>query len=344
MSEASSKFSSLKRQFERLIDEASMQSVSREVDQLASKVKTLPGEIEEVRGRGYAFRSYLENKADVLQEHWSDIRRRVQRAIDREVEELREDVDEAETMVERGERVEDDEERLEGIVDRIEGVVDRLEARVDAASRRLRGMYETLKSDTDDTERQLSQIKWVCDMKDEASFEFLAGESVFLAAEAEWAQSGNKKEDPDGILFLTDQRLVFEQKEKVGKRFGFFGGKDVQELELDVPLHQIEKVDSENKGFFGGRDMLYFTMREGPHSTLTIELKGSADNDFWLKQINRMATGEVDDERAIPADPELIEKLRNAPTQCHVCGATLPMITAGQMQVECEYCGSVIRL
>ena len=57
-----------------------------------------------------------------------------------------------------------------------------------------------------------------------------------------------------------------------------------------------------------------------------------------------MISGDVSNERAIEPDPELVERLRKAPTECHVCGGTLPQIVAGQNQVECRYCGSVVRV
>jgi len=344
MSESVEKFESAKDRFNDTMRDANLDSITREVSNLGASVQKMPAEIEEVRSRGYAFRSYLENKAEVFQEHWEDIKRRVTRAVDREVEELREDVDTAENQIEQGERYAAHPEKLERIIDQIEGAVERLESRVEGAVERLESMYETLKRDVDSTYRQLTQVKWYLDMKDEASFDFMQGESVFLVAKAEWVKTGKGKEDPDGLLFLTDQRLVFEQKEKTGKRLGMFGGKHTQEVELDIPLHHVESVEAENKGMFGGKDMLHFTMKDGPHAKVTIEVKGSADNDFWVKQINRMAAGEVDDERAIEPDKEMVERLRNAPTECHVCGATLPMLMAGQTQVECAYCGAVVRL
>jgi len=344
MSESVEQFADAKDRFNDTMRDANLESISREVSDLSTSVQKLPSEIEEVRSRGYAFRSYLENKAEVFEKNWDEIKRRVMRAVDKEVEELREDVDEAEKQIEQGERYADLPDKLDRIIDGVEGAVDRLESRVEGAVERLQGMYETLKTDVDSTYVQLTQVKWYLDMKDEASFDFMQGESVFLVAKAEWVETGKKKDDPDGLLFLTDQRLVFEQKEKTGKRLGMFGGKKVQEVELDIPLHHVESVEAENKGMFGGKDMLHFTMKDGPHSKITIEVKGSANNDFWVKQINRMAAGDVNDERAIEPDEEMVERLRNAPTECHVCGATLPMLMAGQTQVECQYCGAVIRL
>jgi hypothetical protein len=65
---------------------------------------------------------------------------------------------------------------------------------------------------------------------------------------------------------------------------------------------------------------------------------------LWAQEINRMRNGEVTNERAIPPDPELIEKLKNAPTECPQCGGMLPRIVAGQTEVVCKYCGGMIRI
>lgn len=328
----------------RAADGARMADINREVSDISGTVDTLSAEIEKIRARGYAFASYLENKAAVIQKNWEDIRHRVHEAIQREAEDLSDELRNAERHMTKVEKLEDNAEKLEAVLPDVEAVVDALEAKVREAESRVRAIYETLSRDIHDTESRLHKINWYCDRKDEASFDFLAGEALFMAAEAEWVQTGKGNQDPDGIIFLTDQRLVFEQKEKVGKRLGMFGGKEVHEVEWEIPLHQVEEVTAENKGMFGGKDMLYFTLGSGaPHSKITVEVKGGVDSKFWMKQINRMIQGAADDERAIEPDPELVEQLRNAPSACHVCGGMLPMLVAGQNQIECQYCGTIIR-
>ncbi len=337
---------SLRRKFDSTREDAGFEDISRELGELTAAVNSLPNDVEEIRSRGYAFRSYLENKAEVLNKNWDDIRRDAQRAIDDERQRLRRELYEIENKVDGAE----DSgggfmKKVTVNLDGIESEVDELESRVSAAERRIRNSYETMGNDINSTIRQIEQINWFMDEKDEASFEFLAGEAVFLVAKAEWVVTGKGKKDPDGLLYLTDQRLLFEQKETTGKKLGLFGGKKEQELEWELPLTTIDTVEYENKGLMGGKDMLNFTLGSGaPFPTLTIEVKGSADNKFWVKQIQRMKTGEASDERAIEPDAELVEALRNAPTSCHVCGATLPKIMQGQLQVECEYCGAVVRL
>ena len=343
----------LRRKFDSARDDAAFEDASSELSDLSAKVSSLPSDIEEIRSRGYAFRSYLENKAEVLNNNWDDVRRRAQRMIDDERDRLTSELRQLEARIDRAESGGGGGSAAMKMkfgggstnIEDLEGEVDELENQVSSAARRIGDVYETMAKDINSTVRQIKEINWFMDEKDEASFDFLAGESLFLLAKAEWVVTGKGRKDPDGILYLTDQRLIFEQKEKTGKTLGMFGGKMEQEVEWEVPLHQIEGVEAENKGMFGGKDMLNFTLGSGaPHPKITVEVKGGVDCKFWAKQVQRMMTGGTDDERAIEPDPELVETLRNAPTECHVCGATLPMIMAGQMQIECQYCGAIIRL
>ena len=317
----------------------SMAEVTRAVADLETRIHDLPNDIEQIRSRGYAYRSYLENKAEVLQQHWNETNQHVHQAIDDEVAALREDINSAEKRINSlgGNATEE-------TISQAESALTALKAKADAAQEHIQALYESLETDVQSAVKQITEINWFLDQKDEASFDFLAGESLFLAAKAEWVATGKGKQDPDGILYLTDQRLIFEQKEKTGKKLGMFGGKKEQELEWELPLNAIESVEAENKGMFGGKDMLNFSTSSAQHRQITVEVKGGVDCKFWQKQIQRMVSGDTANERAIEPDPEVVKRLREAPTACHVCGGTLPRIVAGQNEVTCSYCGAVIRI
>lgn len=331
--------------YNELASEVRLNAINGEVNDLASKVAQLPADIEEIRKRSYVFRSYLEHKAEVFDKHWEEIRGRVNRSMDNETASLLRQYHDISPYITRIGNLENLPDRYVDAVNDLIQKLNQLESNITAAKNRITGLYTTFKRDVDDTFNQMNEIRWMCDERDEASFQFLAGENVFLVAQAEWRASGKGKEDPDGVLYLTDQRLIFEQKETTGKKLGLFGGKKTQELEWEIPLHQIEALEHENKGFFGGKDIVHFTLGSGArYPKISVEVKGGATNKFWIAQVQRMIKGETNDERAIPPDEELLKTIRNAPSQCHVCGATLPMLTAGQNQIECAYCGTVIRL
>ena len=55
----------------------------------------------------------------------------------------------------------------------------------------------------------------------------------------------------DGVLYLTDRRVLFEQKERTGAFLGLFGGRNQQALTWAVALTDIEDVRAEDRGIFG---------------------------------------------------------------------------------------------
>lgn len=338
-------FQSLKSRAERVSTSAQLTQLVRDLATTTDRVDRLPEDIATLRRRGYAFAAYLEHKLDVLQERWASARQETEAALRGEVDHLRTKARELDALVSKGVTAQQHPAVLQTVIERLDNELGGLERNVSAAESRLRSRFDSIKRDVDQTVTQVSDITWYLDRADEASFEFLAGEKLFLVAEAEWQKTGRGGDDPDGFIYLTDQRLVFEQKEKTGKKFGLFGGQMTQEKEWDIPLHQVEHVTAENKGLFGGKDLLHFTFGSGaPFAQTTVEVKGKAKCKFWEAQIQRMIRGETNDERAIQPDTETLEAIRNAPTACHVCGATLPMLVASQRQLECQYCGTVIRI
>lgn len=337
-------YNALRSRFTAQLDSTHLSDVSRTISDLSRDVLALPTGIAAVRSRGYAFANYLENKADVLAKLWDTARQEALHSIDTNGFRLRDELRRVEQAVREADALASTPEALQSRLPMVEQMINDMDSRISAATSHVRGVFASLESDIRQTMGQLTEIGWYLDQRDEASFKFLAGEALFLAAKAEWVATGKGKQDPDGILYLTDQRLVFEQKETTGKTLGLFGGKQTQELEWEFPLHQIAELRAENKGLFGGKDMLYFTLTAGARfPQLTLEVKGNANGKFWAAQVQRMISGGTADERAIQPDPELMDALRNAPSACPVCSGTIPQLTAGQRQVACPYCGNVIR-
>jgi hypothetical protein len=150
------------------------------------------------------------------------------------------------------------------------------------------------------------------------------------------------------VLYLTDERLIFEQKEKKATKKVLFIAtekEEVQQLVFAVPIGQIEEVKASQKGFMGRKEMmeLLFTP-EADLSGATLRLRG-ADNEEWAGLIGRVKSGEIARERTRPKDEAMVESARAAPTICPTCGAALDVeIVRGMRQITCEYCGTVIRL
>lgn len=335
-----SKFDALLRRYNKFEDDVRLNDISKSLVGIGDDIRKYPTDIQSVREKGYVFRKYLENMAEVLATHWQEERAKVERVIAEEQRRLQRELPEVKNDIELARQVEGISTKLAHVLPGLEQRIDEFEKKVAAAERNVKNQFDTIRRDSEALKQQVREINQFIKLLGESSFKLLMGESLYMVSGAEWVV--DKKDTPDGNLYLTDHRLIFEQDEKVGKTFGLFGGKQVKEVRWEVNLNQIDSLEFENKGFFGGKDMVYLNLKDGTRHT--VEVKGATNNKFWIKQIERMIAGETNDERAIQPEPELLEALKNAPTACHVCGATLPMLVANQRQLECEYCGSVIRI
>jgi hypothetical protein len=336
------KITELRGTFADLQDKVSMDDITRKLGDVATDISGLPGEIAQVRQRGYAFAGYLENKAKVLAEQWDEVRHQVRQMVSREIQRIQGEYDELRDQWQRldAQRSDSGRERLYG---QVKSAMDQVEDAIGAARSRIEGLYGQIPENVSQTQTQLKQIETYLARVDESTVNWGPTEAIYIAVEAEWVQTGKGKEDPDGILYLTDQRLVFEQKEKVGGRFGF-GGEKVQEQLFETTVGAIDEVRPEDKGLFGGKDLVHLKLSSGDYAEMTFEVKGGVDSKWYAQQLNRVITGEIEKERAIPIDESVAEAVREAPTVCTTCGATLPSITRGMTEVACEYCGTVVRI
>jgi hypothetical protein len=238
-----------------------------------------------------------------------------------------------------------------------------LEGKVGAALRSLQGMYDALDDNVNQTQQQLDDISWTLQQAEQACFGFLATECPVEAVPANWKKPGDK-DGVDGVLYLTDQRLLFEQKEEIATKKVLFittAKEKVQTLQWAVPVGQVEKAVGSTRGLMGKDDFLTLTLVEGaglagpegntlyddmgrPLRTTELHLKGEK-GETWQGFIGRVKSGEIAKERTVPVDQAVAETVSNAPTKCPNCGATLTQtILRGQTEITCEFCGSVIRL
>ncbi len=319
-------------------------SAHSDMGDLETALSLLPAEIEELRTRGYVFRSFLENKINVLAKQWDEIDSRVSREVSRRQRELGREADVAESALRQA---------MSGRasqVSRAESAIETLERKVKAALSAVEAMYGALQQNVNQTRSQVEQIRWLLDQVDEACFQLYPAEDPVTACQAQYMET--KKEGPKGVLYLTDERLIFEQKEeKATKKILFITTEKekVQQLIFEVPIGQIEEVKSSQKGFLGRKEMLELLFApEADLSGATLRLRG-VENEEWARLIGRVKSGEIAKERTRPKDESAVESAveaaRAAPTKCPTCGATLSVeIVRGMREITCEYCGSVIRL
>ncbi|TET54035.1 MAG: hypothetical protein E3J64_02570, partial [Anaerolineales bacterium] len=174
---------------------------------IESALAMLPAELEALRKRGYVFRSFLDQKLAVLAEQWEETRDRVSQEIDRRTRDLEMETNTAESALRQAAAG-----RASQLA-RANSTIDTLEHKVSAAQSAVEAMYENIQPNIPQARSQIQQITWLLDQVDEASFEIYPAEDPVAAVRAQYMET--KKKGPEGVLFLTDGRLLFEQKEEI---------------------------------------------------------------------------------------------------------------------------------
>ena len=333
----------LRRRNDDLQKSITMEDVTRKLGDVATEIAGLPGEIAGLRQRGYAFAGYLERKTEVLKEQWDAVQQQVRGAVSNEIARVQGQYSAISGLSGKLDGQWSDKGKQQ-VHDEIDRAISDVTSAVSAARSRIEGMYGEVPGNVSQTKSQIGVIQRYLKQADEATVTWKPTEAIFMVHEAEWVRSGKGKQDPDGLIFLTDQRLIFEQNEKVGGRLGF-GGEKVQQVLFETPVGIITEVKAEDKGLFGGKDLIHLKMSSGDYAETTFEIKsGGIDSKWYAGQLNRVITGEIEKERAIPVDTAAAEAVSSAPTACPTCGATFPPVTRGMTELACQYCGTVVRL
>ncbi|MGD0708229.1 MAG: hypothetical protein ABSA51_07230 [Anaerolineaceae bacterium] len=326
----------------------SMTDIVNAVSNLDNQVSGLPARLTDLRSRGYAFEKTLETAASDLAGRWNSQRSDIQMQLNSLISQLRGAMAPIDTEMGRLMEAVSNASLAQSIIAPLRNQINSLENRANAAQNTIDAMIEAVKADADKLTGHLDQVDAMLKQLAEATFQLLPSESGVMAVKAVWAREGKEtKEDPEGILFLTDQRLVFEQKQEVATKKVMFvvtEKKLVQEKLFENALAQIEEVKPSKQGIFKNEDVLDLKLSSGSFAS-SAKLHIWQDCNEWQELINRVKSGEFTQNRAVPLDQAAVEKAKAAPTQCPSCGGvfTKPVLR-GQDSITCEFCGAVIKL
>ena len=343
-----SKVDSLKTQVGWLQSEVRLQGARDAVEDMQTKTVNLAQRIKDTRAKGYVFDKDLEEKAAQFAGQWQRLAPSVQTQLNTQAAQLSGSFRSLETKMTQLVGMRSSPAMGKNLADSVSAEIDMVKSRASAAARAVDGMYDSLRSQVDEVEAQLNKIEWMLDQLAEATFKLLPTEGGIMAVKAVWCPNGKEeKDDPEGVLYLTDQRLIFEQKEEVATKKVLFittEKKKVQELEWEAPVALVETVTTSKQGALKNEDHLDLQMGSGaPYHTIHLHIW--QDCDEWLKLINRVQSKEFDKNRAVAVDQAEVEKVKAAPSQCPACGGAISQVVLrGQDTIKCEYCGYVIRL
>ncbi len=340
------RFERLRSQWQSMSDKISLSYPRSQIRAMGRNLKELPDKITEFRRRGYVYKGDWESTAEDLLERWPDREREAERILRNRVRDFDDLIEDIEDLCDR--------RRLsENELDRLEHKLDRLQSEISGAERDVRGTYAPLEQRYDEMLSAFRDVDQMLDYLEEASFQLYADEHGVDACEAVWVSD---REEPEGIFFLTNSRIIFEQREKKAKKKVLFvttKSELVQEKLWEGPVGAISEIEIEDKGGFigiGSKEILTLHFRERTRElpgSVTLQLKGST-NEHWQTLIQQVQGGQLAAERhkadadetsaPPPLEPE------NIPTECPACGAKLPTYYKGMKELTCEYCGKTVYL
>lgn len=334
------------RDYDNLQDDIMLSSIYDDMARIDRLLDQLPIRLAELRKQGFVFAKGLEDEIDVLDNKWDQIYDNIEKRADRERPRLIREADRVHRLLDLA--LDGNERRLA----RAKSAIESLEEKAQATRETVRSSYSDIEYDVDHINKKIQQVESSFKLIADSKVDFLSTEYLVAACKAKMLDDANDDEGPKGILYLTDQRLLFEQKEEIEtKKFLFFTveSKMVQEVRFASLLGNIETLEAEDKsGFFYSQELLNLELSpEAERPQITFELE-DVENEVWNALIKRVMTGEIEKERiaeGVEEKEELRQKVSQAPTTCPSCGATQQAtILRGQTSIRCDYCDTLIRL
>jgi predicted nucleic acid-binding Zn-ribbon protein len=336
---------SVRRDMTELIRKVSFTSLRDETSDLDTSIANYPMRIQKIRERKYTFNRILESEALDFQKQWALKRGMVQNQVSLQANNLQAQLRPLESRVASLSLGASSPILVKTIMNEVES----FETRVSSAESSLRELFSSLKQEFEKSSGLVDQIERALDQCESASFGFLPGECICMASKAVWTRDNREdKEDPEGILFLTDQRLLFEQREEIAKKKVLFittEREKIQKLQFETPVEVIENIKATRQGLFKNEDWLEFQLPSGSFAReVKLHLDGG-DCNLWQQMINRIKSGDIETDRALEVDKNAVEKARSAPAKCPSCGGAITKpVLRGMDSITCDFCGAVIRL
>lgn len=308
---------------------------------LDALLNNLPAALEELRKGGYLYKGYLEKKIEVLREQWQGLRARVDSEAMQQGRMLSMEADQLQQRLSAmGGNL------VAAALDALERDIVALEGKVQSAANTLQRLYDTIEQNGRQTDQQIKSAKQLLQHIAAATFRLRQGENPVEEVEAQYLVDGDN--GPKGYLFLTDQRLIFEQNENVAtKKFLFIttASERVQKTLWEVPIGGVTQARPSEKGaLMFKKEILELEVSGADIARATLKL--DADSEDWAALIGRVRSGDIATEKvgAGAAAAEVQATPANVPTKCPTCAAQLPELMRGETSLKCQYCGTIVRV
>jgi hypothetical protein len=318
------------------------------VEDLQTTVNGFVQKIASLRTRGYVFENDIENQAQALSKSWMLLYPNLESQINMQSSALENSLRPIEMQMPQLNAAASNPAAARGLLSSLQSAVNILDGKVSATERTIAGMYDQFNNQVFQFTKHLSEIEYLVTQLAEATFQLLPTEGGIAAIKAVWCKTGKEqKGDPEGVLYLTDQRILFEQKEEIVTKKVLFIATEkqkVQALQIECPVSLVERVDLSKQGLLKNEDNIEIRFASGALVEVA-HFHIWQDNAAWQQLINRAKSKDFDKGRAVAIDQSAVDKVKAAPSQCPSCGGNITQaVMRGMDSLTCEYCGFVIRL
>lgn len=253
----------------------------------------LRGQLASDALRNYAYHAQLSAKVSLVISQWEARVTAALIARDQESAPLSARVAAVYQMLTRWNTLHENAHEFARMGGQIDAEVAKMQHTIIAAEERLTAIYADAKDALEDLSHEFEAVEWSITAADRAQLALPVGEHVFIACKAEWMSAGKKQDEPDGVLFLTNKRLLFEQTAKEIQILGILGGKKKEMGVLwAVSLQDIVTIDDERKGLFGTKSVITLGLSAGaPFPELVLNIKGGFGGERLEGYIKRVQSG-----------------------------------------------------
>ncbi len=302
------------------------------LEDMETKAGNLPRQLSDVRARGYVFEKALESQVQTLAGQWDKVKQTVNDDVRQQSAALTASMVTIQQQMAQVMAQSANPAAARPVYMQVKSLAAGANAQAEAAEQSIFGQYDDFQAEVDSLSAHFEWVDWMLQALSTASFQLMATEGGVAASQANWLRPNS---DPlGGILFLSDQRLIFEERE------GDFS------VPLEAPASLIASATPLNaQGANQDEEHLDLSFASGaPMSSTKFQLLGPQAEE-WQAMIGRAKAGDYTKDRAVEIDQADIDRVKNAPTECPSCGSkfTAPVLR-GQTEIRCESCGTVTRL
>jgi hypothetical protein len=227
-------------------------------------ISELPESLRRLRARGYKFQNSLDQTADELKDKWTTLCPLLREKLEQRAMILGTGLSPIRFAMAQVNQFASHPAKAEPLLAHARATIADLESRSKLAMREIEEPFTAYKGKVSRLAAGVEQLEWMLTEIGEAKFQLQANEGAVIGTKATWIRGD--KDHPEGLLYLTDRRILFEQKQNVAtKKFLFITTQSelVHKLLLEASVEKIEGIKASRKGFFRNEDHLEMTFGSG---------------------------------------------------------------------------------